>query len=149
MALKRVMIGKAKPAKSTPAPEAAPATAQVASPAPKEGVTSRVPRTAHPVESLYSGPSKGFNTSKSRTKWDHSLFNTQPDRTLTERAALEAKALRDQYGSAPWQRGNFDSGIAKVLLAKGYVQPVKGDGTSETDVYTFTPAAMADKLANA
>jgi hypothetical protein len=153
---------KTAPAVSTPArklviaakPSKAKAAAPVvAAPVPEVkatgGKSASVPRFIHPVKDLYDGASPTTNSGKSRTPWKNDQFGTQPDRSLTPRTEAGAKALRDVYGANPFKRGNVDSGVANVLIQKGYLQPLTGAGTSEEDTYKFTPPALAIKLAGA
>jgi hypothetical protein len=157
MTQKRVVRGISKPKvaaanvrSEAPAPVAVPkvnvaervraqASAAPARPRAPRVRTSTAPAAIHTLTTVdYAGESVPVNSRQSRVAIDFSQFGSNPDQNITPRTQAVYDALKAQYGSQTFQRGNVDSAVLKFLGVKGWIAHVAGGPTDPAAQFRIT-----------
>jgi len=127
---KIVVAAKAPPKKAAPVQVAAPS-----SPA-RRSRSDRVTYGDLPV--TYTGMSPYVNKRPSKTVIPVAEFGSKPSMTLHQRTELALKDWKARFGNRPFQRGNLDAGVLKLLGWRGFIRHVDGDPASDKCQFVFT-----------
>lgn len=130
--LKRVRKLKAV----TPTPAPAPVAVKPAAPKAAKPTVAQ-----YNFETGHTGPSSGINQNVSRVAIDFARFGTLKDAPMSDRDRKNLDAIRNEFGSKQFERGNLDTGIIRRLGERGKLVHVKGSPVDPKATFKLTKAA--------